>query len=154
MVTSQRSASSDAAVWAVPIHCPLYIGAFAMKIANRDARQYVQRLHPFEGSNLFAQFRPEGDGLRYIVYSYGHHWPLFVHVNGTWFENVGKNSRTTAKHRTQTHPHQPTLMLSPDRMLQLASGGYQAIAKERVLGAVPQQPRQQRDPVWLSAHGM
>jgi hypothetical protein len=125
-----------------------------MKIANRDARPLVQQLHPFEGSNLFAQYRPEGNGVRYIVYSYGHHWPLFIHCHDTWFENEDKNSRTTAKHRTQTHPHAPTVLLSAHWMLQLASGGYQAIAKERVLGAVPQQPRQQRDPSWLSAHGM
>jgi hypothetical protein len=46
------------------------------------------------------------------------------------------------------------VLLSVEWMRKLAQGGYQAIAKERVLGAVPQQPRQQRDPSWLSAHGM
>jgi hypothetical protein len=125
-----------------------------MKIANRDARPLVQQLHPFKGSNLFAQYRPEGNGVRYIVYSYGDHWPLFIHCHDTWFENEDKSSRTTAKHRTQTHPHCPTVLLSYQWMVRLATGGYEAIAKARVLGAVPQQPKQQRDPSWLSAHGM
>ncbi len=108
-----------------------------MKIANRDARQYVQRLHPFEGSNLFAQYKPEGNGVRYIVYSYGHHWPLFVHCHDTWFENEDRFSVTTSKHRTQSHPHCPTVLLSVEWMRKLAQGGYQAIAKERVLKGEP-----------------
>ena len=108
-----------------------------MKIANRDVRQFVQRLHPFEGNNLFAQYRPEGNGVRYIVYSYGDHWPLFIHAGDTWFENEDKHSVTTSKHRTQAHPHCPTVLLSTKWMLQLAKGGYAAIAKARVLQGEP-----------------
>lgn len=111
-----------------------------MKIANRDARQFVQRLHPFEGNNLFAQFfcadtssaHPGDHG--YIVFSYGTHWPLFIHCNGVWYENEERASRTTSKHRTQTHPHQPTVLLSTAWLKRLARGGYKAIAKERILG--------------------
>ena len=111
-----------------------------MKIANRDARPLVKEQHPFEGSNLSAQFHtqnhPNGDNgpdMWYVVYSYGDHWPLFIHANGTWFENEDKHSRTTAKHRSQCHPHCPTVLLSVQWMLRLASGGYAAIAKARVL---------------------
>lgn len=113
-----------------------------MKIANRDARQFVQRLHPFEGNNLFAQFfcadtssaQPGDSG--YVVYSYDFHWPLFVHCNGVWYENEEKFSRTTAKHRTQSHPHQPTVLLSTPWMQRLVKGGYKAIARERILTGV------------------
>lgn len=108
-----------------------------MKIANRDAREMVQKEHPFEGSNLFAQFHTDGDVMWYAVYSYGTHWPLFVKAEGMWFENGDKSSRTTAKHRTQCHPHVPTFKLPEQWMLWLALGGYKAIAQQRVVqGAV------------------
>jgi len=115
-----------------------------MKIANRDARQFVQKQHPFEGSNMYAQFHTvnhptgeNGPGMWYAVYSYGDHWPLFVHANDTWFENEDKHGVTTSKHRTQTHPHCPTVLLSAKWMIVLAKKGYDAIAKERILQGEP-----------------
>lgn len=107
-----------------------------MKIANKDARSYVQSQHPFEGSNLYAQFKPEGDGIRYIVYSYGEHFPMFIHCNGTWYENEDRYSRTTSKHRSQCHPLVTTVKLTTEWMKRLAYGGFQAIAKDRVVGEV------------------
>ena len=118
-----------------------------MKIANKDARKFVQQQHPFEGSNLFATFRTkkgkdaEGNdthtGSWYAVYSYGDHWPLFVYAEDTWFENEDRHSVTTSKHRTQTHPHCHTVLLSSKWMQRLAKGGYNAIAKERILTGEP-----------------
>ena len=104
-----------------------------MKIANRDAREMVQKEHPFEGSNLFAQYHTDGTAMWYAVYSYGDHWPLFVKAEGMWFENEDKSSRTTAKHHTQCHPHFPTFKLSYQWMVRLALGGYKAIAQARVV---------------------
>lgn len=115
-----------------------------MKIANRDARQFVQQQHPFEGNNIYATFRTvnnkdgtNGPGTWYAVYSYGDHWPLFVHANDTWFENEDKYGVTTSKHRTQTHPHTPTVLLSTAWMIRLARDGYSAIAQQRVLTGEP-----------------
>ncbi len=115
-----------------------------MKIANRDARPLVKEQHPFEGSDLYAQFHtqnhPNGDNgpdMWYVVYSYGDHWPLFIHAGDTWFENGSKHSRTTAKHRTQVHPQCPTVLLSVQWMRRLAIGGYAVIAKERILQGEP-----------------
>ena len=114
-----------------------------MKIANRDARQYVQKQHPFEGSNLFAQFYcvdpkdPSPGQSGYVVYSYGEHWPLFVCIqfNGhdTWFENEDTHSQSTARHRSQSHPHVDIrYALSTERMIKLVTHGYTAIARDRV----------------------
>lgn len=98
-----------------------------MKIANRDARRFVQRLHPFEGNNLYgnnwcsnpSSGDPGDSG--YVVYSYRPDWPLFVciHLDGRdrWFENRERYSVTTSKHRTQAHPLPPegtTLMSRED----------------------------------------
>ncbi len=68
-----------------------------MKIANKDARAFVQKEHPFEGSNLYAEFgcNHETKETWYVVYSYGLHYPMFVRANGVWFENEDKYSPTT-----------------------------------------------------------
>lgn len=103
------------------------------RIANKAARAMVQNLTPFEGSNLFARLNSNDSEEWYVVYSYGAHHPLFVHANGAWFENEDKYSPTTSKHRSQSHPHKPTVLLSTQWMKTLAQGGFRAIAKERIL---------------------
>lgn len=103
-----------------------------MKIANRDARRHVQSRTTFVGSNLFGATFHDG----YAVFSYGFHWPLFIHSNGMWFENEERHSVTTSKHRSQSHPHCPTVLLSHYWMKKLYAEGFQAIAKARILGEV------------------
>lgn len=71
-----------------------------MKTANWSARPLVQSLKPFKGNNTFGEII----GKAYAVFSYGHHWPLFVNVNGQWYENADRYSVTTSKHRSQLHP--------------------------------------------------
>ena len=107
-----------------------------MKIANRDAREMVQKEHPFEGNNLFAQFHTDGDVMWYAVYSYGTHWPLFIKAEGVWFENEDKYSPTTSKHKSQCHPHTTTFPLSTQWMKVLAEQGYVALAKMRITEGV------------------
>jgi hypothetical protein len=105
------------------------------RIANSNARGYVSSHKPFKGSNLFAQW--EGDD-RYVVYSFGTHYPMFIWTQGAWFENEDKYSRTTSKHRSQTHPHSPTILLATAWMKELAEQGYPSIAKKRILtGELP-----------------
>ena len=71
-----------------------------MKTSNIKARSLVQNLVPFKGNNTFGEIIGEA----YAVFSYGHHWPLFVNVNGQWYENGDRYSVTTSKHRSQLHP--------------------------------------------------
>jgi len=110
-----------------------------MKIANRSARSFVQQQLPFEGSNLFATWfcvnPSSGDPMDfgYVVYSYGKHWPLFIHINGVWFENEERHSVTTSKHRSQTHPHCDTTLLSLSAMQRLLRGGFRELVRVRIL---------------------
>lgn len=113
-----------------------------MKIANREARAFVQRLHPFEGNNLYGTYwccnpssiHPGDSG--YAVFSYGDHWPLFVsiHLDGkdVWFENEERHSMTTSKHKSQTHPQQPTNLLPLREMVLLVQKGYRAMVARRL----------------------
>ena len=106
-----------------------------MKIANKDARQYVQKLQPFQGSNLFAEyFCPDPEGSSegqngYVVYSYGRHFPMYICLTiegeDIWFANRGKYSRSTTRHQSQARPvTDGTQMhwLPTGRMLRIISG--------------------------------
>lgn len=115
-----------------------------MKIANRDAHKFVAQRHPFQGNNLYAQFRTQnnkdgtnGPDMWYVVYSYGEHWPLFVYADGLWFENKDKYGMTTSKHRSQAHPLCDTIRMPKAWMVMLARDGYAAVAAQRVLTGEP-----------------
>jgi hypothetical protein len=80
-----------------------------MKTSNGQCRKFVQERKPFKGNNLFS----EQDGSLYVVYSYGHHWPLFVcDRNGLWYENADKYSVSTSKHKSQSNPFADTIPMS------------------------------------------
>lgn len=75
------------------------------RINNNEARKYVQHRCSFKGSNLFAERKDIG-GL-YVVYSYGHHWPLWVYdpKAEVWLENTSKYGQTTTVHKSRTNPY-------------------------------------------------
>jgi hypothetical protein len=103
------------------------------RIANHQAREYVERLEPFKGSNLFAEYAPSGV---YAVYSYGYHFPLLAYVDGQWFRNEDKYSRSTSRHMTQCCPSAPRRSLSTEWMHRVIRGGIVELIKARVLEGV------------------
>lgn len=115
-----------------------------MKIANRDARDWVEKRKPFKGSNLFGETRPvyingeeSPQDAVYTVYSYGYHFPMFAYTNGQWFENSDRYSRTTAKHKGQARPYSITTIKLPIKQLQtLIQHGYTAFVRRRLEGGV------------------
>ena len=80
------------------------------KIANKYASESVNRCEVFQGSNTFAEvIRHHTCGCNedlYVVYSYGHHFPMYVYDYSTreWYENSEKYSPTTSKHQSQCRP--------------------------------------------------
>lgn len=86
-----------------------------MKVSNQKARTFVQSRLPFTGNNTFA----ETLNGAYVVFSYGHHWPLFAYIDGTWYENQDRYGTTTSKHRGQMHPLEDTEKVTKDELLQL-----------------------------------
>ena len=73
------------------------------QIANKNARDYVQNLELFKGSNLFSETR----GEYYVVYSYGYHYPMLVHSKktGCWYRNKDRYSVSTSKQIGQCTPY-------------------------------------------------
>lgn len=86
-----------------------------MKISNSKARSLVQSRLSFQGNNTSGEWI---EGV-YAVFSYGHHWPLFAWIDGTWYENQERYGTTTSKHRSQLHPLEDTEKVSKDELLKL-----------------------------------
>lgn len=96
-----------------------------LKLANRDVRKAVESLCVFTSStgSLFSKIDEEG--RRYVVYSYGAHWPLFVYDmnSGEWYENVDKYGVTTSRHLSSARPNSDCIIeLSRGEMLSLING--------------------------------
>jgi hypothetical protein len=71
-----------------------------MKTSNNKARALVVDRKDFKGSNLFAE---TWRGI-YAVYSYGYHFPIYAFVDGKWYANEDKYSRSTTRHQSQARP--------------------------------------------------
>ena len=71
-----------------------------MKISNKNARHFVETRQIFQGYNCFSEQR----GSTYVVFSYGHHWPMFIFRGGKWYENGSKYSVATSKQHSQLRP--------------------------------------------------
>lgn len=70
-----------------------------------NVRKLIEKMELFslKTKSLFSERKSDGS---YIVYSYGHHWPLFIRRNnGVWYENKTRSSRTTNKVREQNRPN-------------------------------------------------
>jgi hypothetical protein len=99
-------------------------------VTRQQARAKVQALEAFKTSNgqLFGRwetYHPVGTPSphRYVVYSYGEHWPLFISCDGVWYGNANKRSPTTSQHHGYTHPHTNVVWLTCGEMKKLASWG-------------------------------
>jgi predicted heme/steroid binding protein len=69
-------------------------------MTHTQAQREFLALRPFTGPNVYAEYT----GGRYVVYSYGDHFPMYVLVDGTWYANRDSYSKTTARHKGRYHP--------------------------------------------------
>ena len=98
-----------------------------MKISNKSSRSYVENRKVFTASNIFSEYG--ADPTRYIVYSYGLHWPLFIYDEGVWYENVEKASQTTSRHATQCRPRGVNITpMDRNSMVMIACRGIEGLA--------------------------
>ena len=101
-----------------------------MRVSNNKARQYVEKLEEFQGSNTFGKWHSWGEGASklFVVYSYGHHFPMYVYdqVSNMWIGNKDKFSQSTTRHQSQLRPSSIGLWVDTDDM--------QSIARDGILG--------------------
>lgn len=103
------------------------------RTSNKGCGKYVAERIPFQGSNLFAIHK--SDSL-YVVYSYGHHFPMYIYDKevGQWFANKDKYSPSTTRQQSQARPHGVTVIhyLNTDDMLTLSYMGYKRFIQQRI----------------------
>lgn len=117
------------------------------RINGRQCRPYVQGRKPFHSNGqLYAVWTTAGvlspgddgapTGMRYVVFSYGEHWPLHIWDDASqrWYSNAVKYSTTTSRHHAQSHPHCDTTPLPLMAMRLLAREGYPALVAARLAG--------------------
>jgi len=80
-----------------------------MRVSNNKARDKVNGLYEFQGSNTFAEWLSSGhheSKKLYVVYSYGHHFPMYVYDDqeDKWVGNKDKYSQSTSRHQSQCKP--------------------------------------------------
>ena len=75
-----------------------------MRVSNKNAREYVNKKVDFNGSNAFGR-NHSMKKKKYVVYSYGYHFPIYVFKRGKWYGNSDKYSVSTSKHQSQLRPH-------------------------------------------------
>ncbi len=90
------------------------------RVSNNKAIDYVEKLEMFQGSNTFALWYSWEEGAKklYVVYSYGHHFPMYIYDSeqGKWIGNKDKYSRSTTRHQSQLRPSSIGLWLNTDDM--------------------------------------
>ena len=96
------------------------------KTANKDCASYVTKREEFKGSNLFGEWDGASDYFDisdtytpYVVYSYGRHFPIYLYLNGVWYENTDKYSVSTSKHQTQARPEASTFKVNTQAIMDI-----------------------------------
>lgn len=108
-----------------------------MKTSNKNCRQAVISRTVFSANNIFSEYitaNADGspvDPCRYVVYSYGKHFPIYIYEQGTWYANCDKYSPTTSKHQTQANPclgQSAPMPMNTMAMVQLVRYGIAGLA--------------------------
>ena len=90
-----------------------------MRVSNNKARNMVENLEEFQGSNMFGRWLSRAeDNQVYVVYSYGHHFPMYIYDDKErkWVGNKDKYSRSTTRHQSQGRPSEVDMWLNTDEM--------------------------------------
>ena len=95
-----------------------------MRVSNNKARQYVEKLEEFQGSNTKGIWHNwdniwEGGAKKlYVVYSYGSHFPMYIYDDqeNKWIGNKDKYSSSTTRHQSLLRPSSVGLWLDTEDM--------------------------------------
>jgi hypothetical protein len=72
-----------------------------IKTSSGKCTQHVKNREVFKANNIFSESLPDG---AYVVYSYGHHFPMYLYTHGVWYRNKDRYSVSTSKHMSQASP--------------------------------------------------
>lgn len=85
-----------------------------MQTSNRNCRAFVENKQRFDASHLFGRW--EREARQYVVYSYGHHFPIYAFIDHTWYENKEEYSVSTSRHQSQARPGCETVKVTTNEL--------------------------------------
>lgn len=112
-----------------------------MKTSNKNCRRLVQNRQSFTANNIFAEYitrNANGDQLdtcRYVVYSYGKHFPMYIYEGGEWYANIDKYSPSTSRHQSQANPctgQSAAMPMTTEQMQTLVRWGIAGLAAKGI----------------------
>ena len=109
-----------------------------MRVSNNEMGSCVQRREEFRNNNgtVYSERFSDEESSRYVVYSYGPHFPMYVYdyAYECWFGNKDRYSQTTSCHKSQCQPSGNVIYVDTHTMCQLASGVRKNIANRILHG--------------------
>lgn len=110
----------------------------------REAGACVRRKEVFTGNNIYGRWDSDNAGVhrRYIVYSYGTHFPMYIwdEDTGLWYGNSDRYSCTTSRHQSACAPPHIAAWYDTARMQQFAVYGVVPVIKARIAAGVTMIP--------------
>lgn len=116
----------------------------------REARACVRYRTEFTGNNIYGRWIYDDKTIpnqelcptgavpaRYVVYSYGTHFPMYIWdgSTGMWYGNKDKYSCTTSRHQSACSPPHVDAWYDTHMMEVLARTGFVGAVKARVIDA-------------------
>jgi len=105
------------------------------RINNKDMHKFTTFRTPFKNNNETCWGGWNWDTSLYAVFSYGHHFPMYVYDAQAqqWYGNEDKYSRTTTRHQSQARPRTEAGIewMSTEALAHLISSGGVAGAVAR-----------------------
>ena len=101
-----------------------------MKIANKNASEYVNSRKQFQGSNMFGKWLDTGNGrteshMLYAVFSYGSHFPMYIYdpKESKWLGNTDKYSQSTTRQQQHSRPSHVDIWYNTEQMKEVVYHG-------------------------------
>jgi len=98
-----------------------------MRVSNNKARDFVNSLDEFEGSNTKGMWHSWDEGAKklFVVYSYGHHFPMYIYdeEQNKWVGNKDKYSQSTTRHQSLLRPSSVGIWYNTDELQEVIYHG-------------------------------
>ena len=97
----------------------------------KDCVELVRKKEVFTFTNIFAEHKAARMIMdmsvppRYVVYSYGFHYPMYVYDYEAcqWYGNADKSTRTTERHKNLVRPYSVAQWVDGNTLENIAVGG-------------------------------
>lgn len=103
-----------------------------------ECAELIRAKESFRFNNVFAEFRdtyaPNRVPPRYVVYSYGYHYPLYVYDYEAcqWYGNATKSTPTTERHKRKFQPYSIAQWVDTETLHRIALSGIVNATAERM----------------------